>query len=388
MKKLFAAGIVYICLLIVIIGGMYKAGQKGASKAISDEKTAVAEDSKKNQKKEMLKDVVVKGNISENLTPFHYITTADKCILDKCYATPLKSGETKNICDMKYTYDKRNRTTVYELKLKNNMTAASGQVLRADDLIFNYYLRADTGYSGENDLKNVPVVGMKQYRYGTKNIKVMNKKIEYQLKHPNRKMKQLIKKEIIAKVLNDEYKWVCSLYHNHIYNYITGKYKKTKDLFAYFFAYQTGYKTKNKTVKRVINEIIRSYGYDYNKLSKITGKSYKRQAEDLALCVIQSGKNFHYTTKNISGISMKDDKTITITVRGKHTDKIAEKLFHIYIVTLSQWGDMNFYDGKEKFGFERGKADEVLKGKEPQKSETGNYEIAKRERENCTLKQR
>ena len=77
-------------------------------------------------------------------------------------------------------------------------------------------------------------MGLEEYRYGTRNIPSMKKKISKKLRKPDKRTAALIKKNIIRPVIEKEYKWVCSLYKQEMYDYITDKYPRKKDLFVYF----------------------------------------------------------------------------------------------------------------------------------------------------------
>ena len=184
-----------------------------------------------------------------------------------------------------------------------------------------------------------------------------------------------IKKNIIRPVIEKEYKWVCSLYKQEMYDYITDKYPRKKDLFVYFFAYGTNYKTKGKTTKKVINDVIKSYGSNYNKLGKITSENYKKKAENIALYVIQSDKKFKFRVKNISGIKKIDDYTVEIKVEGKRKPGYINRLCDMYIVSMNSWANTLLFDGVNKFGFKRGRADDILKNKSIKGDETGNYTV-------------
>lgn len=408
MKKLFATGVIYICLFVLLIAGVYNLARNLNDDTVqSDEVVATADNTKDSEKvpeeneqegkpqeeipgnkekdleekpedkgKQLEDTVIVKGDISENITPFNYSTTADKYLLDLCYAGIGNIKDRKCISeDITSSYEEKKDITTYSIKLNEDAENASGHKITADDLIFNYYLRADSGYTGSGSIAGLPVVGLDEYRYGTRNIPSMKKKISKKLKKPDKRTAALIKKNIIRPVIEKEYKWVCSLYKQEMYDYITDKYPRKKDLFVYFFAYGTNYKTKGKTTKKVINDVIKSYGSDYNKLGKITSENYRKKAENIALYVIQSDKKFKFRIKNISGIRKINDYTVEIKVKGKRKAGYINKLCNMYIVSMDSWGNASLFDGVSKFGFKRGKADVILKNKLIKGDETGNYII-------------
>ncbi len=396
MKKLFVTGIIYICLFILLVAGIFNLGKNfnenisqsdGVAVTAEDipdssvQNTEVPEDADnvdtgKLETDKMEDKVVVKGDISEDVTPFNYNTTADKYLLDLCYASLCNMKDRKCISkDVANTYNKKTDITTFKITLDEEAENVSGSKITADDLLFNYYLRADTGYTADGGISALPVAGIQEYRYGTKNITSVKKKIVKKLKKPDKRTAFLIRKHIIRPVLEKEYEWVCSLYKQETYDYITDKYPRKKDLFVYFFAYGTNYKTKGKKIEKVINDVIKSYGSDYNKLGKVTGENYKKQAEGIALNVIQSDKKFKFRTKNISGIKKLDDYTISIDVKGNRKPGYINRLGSMYIVSMENWGNSALFNGTDQFGFKRGKAGNILKGKKIANDETGNYTI-------------
>lgn len=384
MKKLFVTGIIYICLFVVLFGSIYKLGKEFNSRETeSDETVATAEGMKDDEgvpedKKDddLEEEIAVEGDISENITPFHYKTTADQYLLDMCYAGLWESEDRKCISsNISYSYDKNTKNTTFRITLGDNAVNAKGERITVDDILFNCYLRADIGYTADNGISDIPIVGIQEYRYGTKNIKSVKKQISGKLKNPDKRTAALIRDNIIRPVLEKEYDWVCSLYGKEMYDYITDKYPKKKDLFVYFFAYGTQYKTKGKKIQKVINDVIKSYGTDYEKLGKITGEDYRKQAENIALYVIQSDKKFKYHTKKITGIKRISDSIVEITVKGKRKKGFINRLCNMYIVSMKAWGDESLFNGISSFGFKRGRADEIIKNKTISGDETGNYYI-------------
>lgn len=393
MKKVFATGIIYICLFILLIISVYNIGkqlnesvlQSGEVVATTENSTSETEPEQEQEpeqepkvEKNKIEDtVVVKGDISENVTPFNYKTTADQYLLDLCYAGLCKMKDRRCISkNVSSSYDKKRKVTKYRITLDENQKNASGEAITADDVLFNYYLRADVGYTADGNIATLPIIGLQEYRYGIKNTAAMKRKISRKLKNPDKATAALIRKNIIKPVLEEEYKWVCSLYGQEMYDYITDKYPRKKDLFVYFFAYGTDYKTKGKNVKKVINDVIKSYGTNYVRLGKVTGENYRKKAENIALYSIQNNsKKFKYRVKNISGIKKLNNQTVEITVKGKRKFNFVNRLCNMYIVSIKSWGNHAAFDGVSRFGFKRGSADEILKKKNIAGNETGNYAV-------------
>ena len=404
MKKIIITRITYILNLIIFIFGMWKIFTNlpqleniHETAATTTSTTISKEEPEANPKdvqekiilENMDKKIVIEGDVSDNISPFSYNTNADKYLLDMCYATLLSTKGRRCLTDsISCSYNDKKDTTTYSITLRDNITDSSGNKITADDIIFNYYLRADSGFNESGNITKLPIIGMKEYIYGSKDTKNIEKKIQNMLKKPDKKFKYLLKNKLIKKQLEAEYNWVCSLYEQDLYDYITKKYPKKKDLFVYFFAYGTKYNTKGKNLDKIITDITSMYDDNYKKLSNITGKDYTSLARNLALQKLQSAKNFSFKINNISGISKENDATINISVKGKHSETYADKLCNMYIVTLDKWGDAGKYNGSTEFGFERGKAYKLTEQTDISKDETGFYTICNQNNNQYELLQR
>ena len=83
-------------------------------------------------------------------------------------------GETRSYNGTDYTYssladvsvnkDDTKKETVYDIKLREDAAFSDGEPVTADDLIFTYYVLADTDYDGSASIYSLPIKGMKNYR--------------------------------------------------------------------------------------------------------------------------------------------------------------------------------------------------------------------------------
>ena len=81
-------------------------------------------------------------------------------------------GETHEYNGTDYTYTglsdvtvtQNEDTTVYNFKLRDDVTFSDGEPLTADDLIFTLYVFADTDYDGNATLYSTNIKGLKNYR--------------------------------------------------------------------------------------------------------------------------------------------------------------------------------------------------------------------------------
>ena len=60
----------------------------------------------------------------------------------------------------------------------------------------------------------------------------------------------------------------------------------------------------------------------------------------------------------------------------------------MYIVSMKTWGNTALFDGTSQFGFRRGRAENILKGKKISGDETGNYTIKEKKDGIYTLEKR
>lgn len=66
--------------------------------------------------------------------------------------------------DVKVSYQKENKETVYTIKLRKDILFSDGSPLNADDVIFSMYAFADNSYEGSETFGQLPVRGMKKYQ--------------------------------------------------------------------------------------------------------------------------------------------------------------------------------------------------------------------------------
>ena len=69
-------------------------------------------------------------------------------------------------------------TVTYQLTLKEGLKFSDGSDLTIDDVIFTWKLMADPYYTGRYSLAEVPVVGMQEYYYDTKDVAAYKKNLK------------------------------------------------------------------------------------------------------------------------------------------------------------------------------------------------------------------
>lgn len=258
-------------------------------------------------------------------------------------------------------YDKSKKQTTYTIVLRDDIACSDGTVLNADDLIFTYYVLCDSSYQGDSKVSSVPVVGLEAYQCGTNQIKKFKKAVQEELDKPSDKTKKLFEKQIILKQLKQQYKWVTSLYDDDNYAAYTSRYKDPKELFAYFFNLTDGYNAaaaENKNI--LISDIAAQYDGNYKKLGDSCGLDFTKEATAIAQSVVMDSQPKNQQVSSISGIKKIDDRTVSVTVKGK-SEKDLYNLCDIYIAPLAQYGDRNLYDYEKKsYGFTKDDVSSVL----------------------------
>lgn len=333
---------------------------------------------------------VYPGYMNDTFSPLEYQTSGEKNVICMCFSNLLtkdKDGKRINgsvasswkkdeeqLTHISYESDTNNDICHVKIEVNPYAKTVSGEAITADDVMFNYYLRADSSSGVTSPFGGVEIVGQKEYQYGTKKIEVREKEIESALKKPSTTLKQKLSEELIQKELADELQWVKSLYQEDAYKDICSKYAQPKDLFAYYYAYQTKYSSNGKSESQVFSEIVSQYDGDYSKLTKVTKKDYSTQAKKIALAVILQ-KNGKDTVKSISGIRKVDKYTVEIDIKG--TEEDIDKLCDMWLLPLAQYGDQENFDGKESFGFVKGNAGKIAEKSKTQFVATGPYYLQK-----------
>lgn len=362
-KLLLTEGLVACFFLMLFLGIMGKA----IGKERQAERTSAVSDTGKRGLR------VYPGRLEEELSPLCQETQAEANVMKLCFSNLLERDEQGRQCNppvsqkwkkdddttahISAVYDEKKQITQITVQLNPNLKTKKGKVLSADDLLFNYYLRCDASVGGKSFFDGVQILGQKEYTYGTKEIKKRKEELHRLLQAPPKSLQEKLREQIVRKALQKEWNWAESLYQDETYDFISSRYQEPKDLFAYYYAYSTKYSSKGKSAEQVFKEIAEQYQWHTERLEKVTNQSYADQKERLALSQLlsQKGKD---KVKEIEGIQKKDRNTISISVKGKSTS--IEKVCDIYLLPLSEYGEKRLFDGHGSFGFQKGRADEVL----------------------------
>lgn len=80
------------------------------------------------------------GELSGHESPFHTESAGDKRLMALVYQ------RVQELADI--TVKRQNKGAVYEICLHPDVTDSQGRLVTADTLLYNYYLRCQTGYTG------------------------------------------------------------------------------------------------------------------------------------------------------------------------------------------------------------------------------------------------
>ena len=385
MKKNIIVVAFYVCLVIIVITSFCKNKKDDNGEQITYSQIKQTDVKVKNTENDTQKVLHIKGDVSEEISPFVYKTKADRYILDKCYINiynelkKINSGSDSLYFesvekDSRYLNKGRKKTKnkliTYTVRLKEGIRATDGMAVTADDLMFNYYLRTDSSYEASDNVYKCKILGLLNYQTGCENSSKAKYTLYAKIKKPSSAMKKKIKTKIIYSEIKDAFEWTSSLYRDETYSYITDKYPRTRDLFVYFFSLNPKYKAKNKNADTVIKQISAQYGYDYKKLGKVTGKNYDALVKKIVLneiCKKQPDKK-----QRIKGLTKIDSYTIQIQVYEKTSEK---DLFDFYVVPLAKWGDVQSFDSNYQWGVKKTKTNEITTKKNITGDETGGFRI-------------
>jgi hypothetical protein len=380
-KKLLMTEGLIACFFLALLLGIFG---KYLEKERETQKTNTSSSVEEKRKKGTIK--IYPGRLSKSFSPLQYQSQGEKNVLMLCFDNLLLRDENGVRCNKEITeaweekeeaiahistsYDEKKECSVITIQINPKAKTISGKAVNADDLLFNLYLRCDISVGGGDGADGVFLRGQEEYMYGSRQVKKRKKEISQSLKKPSNKLKKQLQKKIVEPELKKELEWVKGLYQDDAYDFICKKYAKPKDLFAHYYAYQTKYSSKGKTEKQVFEEIAAQYEWHYDWLAKVTNEDYEKEAEEIACAVFlqQEGKD---TVQTIEGIQKKDDRTIVLEAIG--TEDCVDALCDFWLLPLKEYGNASLFDGKKKFGFQKGFAEKILRKSYQKYQATGKY---------------
>ena len=299
-------------------------------------------------------------------------------------------GETRAYNGTDYTYTgpadisctvNDDGTTVYNIKIRDDIYFSDGVKMTADDIIFSYYVLADNSYTGSSTIFSTPIVGMKNYRMNNSNAeKVTDEAIAAWI--ATEEGQTAIAENVVAPVLTSELDWVKGLYGDENYASYTEAYPVAKDLFAAFYNIDENYDSAAvEDEAQVLADIIAQYSGDYATFGDAYAgdKTYfSSQVEDIAIKAVASGFGEAEEVTRIEGIKKLSDTEVEITCSYFDAAAIYQ-ICGINVAPMHYYGDETLYDyDNDKFGFTRGDLS-IVESKTTEPMGWGPYKFVKYE---------
>lgn len=186
-------------------------------------------------------------------------------------------GETHEYNGTDYTYTglsdvtvtQNEDTTVYNFKLRDDVTFSDGEPLTADDLIFTLYVFADTDYDGGATLYSTNIKGLKNYRLNsTVADSITDEDVENVLNDMPDELAEKVKSDLIMPLLSSEYDWAESDWESYKEDY---QVNSAAEFFVMLYAKDQDYSADDKDRDTILNDIADQYGTDYKALAAAYG---------------------------------------------------------------------------------------------------------------------
>ena len=267
------------------------------------------------------------------------------------------------IADVKVEYDETADMTTYNIKIRDDVMFSDGEVMDADDIIFNYYVYSDPSYTGATTLYSFPILGMINYRENNsmaEELAVTPEELSAAMENPTEEMSQFME-SFVADVLTSELDWVKSLYGDPNYATYTEEYTEAKDLLAFFYGIDENYdSTAVESEEQVLADIIDQYGDDWKTLGVNYGGSESYFAADVegevsAILLREKLAASDGTEVNsIEGIKKLSQTEVEVKTKGFDASAVYT-IAGIQVAPMHYYGSEDMYDyDNEMYGFTRG----------------------------------
>lgn len=191
-RKIFVA-VLALILIISTVGCGIETETSSSSIDGSDNQTEVSDDLSQTDSTPSSDGVLTVGykKLSGDFNPFYPGTDGDKAVLELTSVKLLGSdregnvilngieGETISYNGKDYVYNgiadcvigKNDDGTVnYDITIKENVRFSDDVPMNADDIIFTMYVLADPLYEGSETFRNLPIVGIEEYKADRKSL--------------------------------------------------------------------------------------------------------------------------------------------------------------------------------------------------------------------------
>ena len=297
-------------------------------------------------------------------------------------------GETHEYNGTEYTYTglsdvtvtEGEDETVYNFKLRDDVTFSDGEPLTADDLIFTYYVLSDTDYDGNATFYSTNIKGMKNYRLNsTAADSITDEDVANTLADMPDEVAARVKDELMVPLLTSEYEWAQTAWEDYAdaYGVTNGD-----EFFGMLYAADENYSVDGKDQDTIINEIADQYGKDYLALAAAYGDEayFDEDAATIAseyLVEQKTAAGEGEEVANIEGIKKLGDYEVEVTTDGFEATTIYQ--LGVIVEPMHYYGDASLYDyDNNQFGFTRGDLSAV-RDKSNQPLGAGPYKFVKYE---------
>lgn len=271
--------------------------------------------------------------------------------------------EYKGVADIKVDYDEAADLTTYYIKIRDDVKFSDGEVMDADDIIFNLYVLSDPTYTGSSTVYSFPILGMVNYRENNskaEELAVTPEELAAAMENPTEEMKAFME-GFVSDVLTSELDWVKSIYGDPSYEKYTTDYPVAKDLFAFFYSIDEAYdSTAVEDEMTVVSDIIAQYGADWKTLGANYGGSEGYFAGDIEgeiggmVLKDKLAASDGTEVPNIEGIKKLSQTEVEVKVKGFDASAVYS-ICGIQVAPLHYYGDAAAYDYENNhFGFTRG----------------------------------
>lgn len=304
-------------------------------------------------------------------------------------------GETREYNGTEYTYKgiaditvtENEDTTVYNIKLKDDVVFSDGESMTADDIIFTYYVLADTDYDGSATLYSTDIQGLNNYRLNsTAAESITEEDVAAVLAEMPEELAASVKEELIVPLLTAEYDWAAAAWEDYAEDYgVTNG----DEFFALLYATDENYSVEGKDKDTMISEIADMYGTDYKALAAAYGDEafFDEDANTVAQTYLVDQKTAAgegEEVPNISGIQKLGDYEVEVTTDGFNAAAIYQ-IAGIIVEPMHYYGDPSLYDYENnQFGFTRGDLS-AIRDKVAQPLGAGPYKFVKYENKTVYL---
>ena len=332
--------------------------------------------------------VVAYQEFSQKFSPFFATTGYDQDVagmtqlslmtIDRAGAIVYNAieGETRSYNGNDYFYsgiadievETLETTTVYTLKMRDDIKFSDGTPASIDDVIFYYYVVLDPAYTGATTLSSHNIVGYENYRYNSSKAE----KIDYvpilaDIDN-NEALQTWVAENVIKPTLDEELVWAESLYTNEKYlanaTYAAyfEQYPDRKDLlYNVFYGLDKDYDSTKHTEEEVMAKLYEEYGYDYQEMGNgyagdpnyFVDQAMIDAIYEIALAAAEGAA----AVPNIAGIKKIDQYTVEVTTNGYSANSIYQ-IGAATLAPLHYYGDKELYDYENnKFGFKNREPD-------------------------------